>query len=130
MPPPERICLTEDAVLWPILGYDPFGQPIVSDSPQGIKVRWTVTRGEAFDRQGNTVTIDAMVQVNQRIEPDSNMWRGAIGDLPPGTSFQGETEELMIVKTYKSTKDIKGREANQYVELARYRDTLPQQESP
>ena len=136
MPPIEVRDCPQDAVLWPILGYNDEGQAVVSDEPialnavEGRGVRWLQKRREALDAQGNTVLLDATAIVERRIDPGSNMWLGSIGDLPPGTSFQGELDELHYVATYKETPDIKGREVRRTVGLVRFRDALPTQASP
>jgi hypothetical protein len=126
----------QNAVLWPFVAYDRAGQPIVTATPVGLSVakghgvQWTWKRREVLDAKGNTIALDASAVVDQRIDVGSLMWLGKIGDLPPGTSFLGEANELYYVATYNETCDIKGRAVNRTVNLARFRDAMPIQMDP
>jgi hypothetical protein len=127
MPSPEHDFRHQIAVLWPAEGADAYGQTLVGD-PREIMVRWRFTRTESTDAQGNTVSLDASVQVDERVDAGSLMWLGRLADIPPGTSFTETDAELYEVVNYHQTPDVKGREIKRSVGLRRYRDTLPEAE--
>lgn len=119
MPPLETSDLHQKAVLWPFLNYDRFGQPVVSDDHEEIPVRWEWGHREMLDSKGNTIGVDAVVVVDRRITLGSNLWLGESQDVPAGTSFTSERNELCQVIFYSEIPDIKGREVRRLVGLIR-----------
>ncbi len=133
----ELHMLKQHAVLWPFSGYDRYGQPIV-DFPVQICVRWLDKRREVLDPKGNTVALDATAVVDRRIQQGSWLWKGSLEDwyngVITGNRYQVGTapgapayqlgsaafdNELMEVKTYDETPDIKARHAFRTVGMIR-----------
>jgi hypothetical protein len=146
MPPLERTDLLDAAVFWPPKGGgkpDAYGALVVG-SPVEIPCRWTDQQARALDPQGNTITVDATVVVDDDIEqfaPDPPspsqawrwiiggiLWRGGLYDLP-GTGVAESrvpTSGVYVIKTYNATSDIKGREYRRTVGLFRFMESMPQ----
>ena len=134
MPALEQSARFQKALLWPMVGYDRHGQPRRSSTFVELDVRWDTSKSEATDPQGNTVSIDATVVVDRRIAIGSEMWLGSVDDLEdlllgPGTGTIEEeelvpTSDIMVVRTYKEVKDIRGRETRYEVGVARKTDTI------
>lgn len=125
MPSLESMDRYQDAVLWPVAGEDLYGEALAGD-PVPLKVRWTWARRNMTGPDGDNVAVDAVVVVDRRIDVDSLMWLGGVLDLPPGTDWAGESEEVLRVVAYEETVDLKGRAGNTYREvgLARHKDAL------
>ena len=117
MPAPEVSDRYQDAVLWPANGWDNHGRPTVG-TPCGIKVRWLTKRSRVQDAQGNTLMLDATAIVGQRITVGSRMWLGDLDDWL-GVGSGGTDNELMEVKAYNETPDLKGRFTQKTVGLMR-----------
>lgn len=130
MPPLETMDLRQRAVVWDVVGADQYGEPTVSDDPREIPVWWTWTRKEITDANGNTVTIDAQVVTAEEIGVDSLLWLGKLCDLPTGSSFSAEDEELMVVVSFRKAGDVLQRHTRRELSVQRFRDTLPTQETP
>lgn len=125
MPAPERTNRYQTALLWEADGNDAYGSPKVS-ALRAIKVRWIQKRSQTTDPQGNSIALDATVIVGQKIAPGSAMWLGTQADwLGTGSGSGLDDSEVMEVKTYDETPDLKGRLAQRTVGLARYKDTIP-----
>lgn len=121
--PPLQICaLHQRCILWEKTGRNSRGEVIVTDLPLEIDCRWEWGQSEMIDPAGTTVAVDAMVVVDRRIEIGSQMWLGLMKDLPPGTSFVDQPNELMWVAVYYEIPDDKGREFFRTVGLRRLRD--------
>src|SRR5882757_2595614 len=116
MPPLERTDLLQRAVLWSASGRDRYGQVTVGD-PVEITVRWLDQQSQMLDPQGNTVTVDVTVVVQQDIKIGSQMWLGELADLI-GTGSEPETGR-MEVKAFNSTLDIKARNNRRTIGLMR-----------
>jgi hypothetical protein len=129
MPGPELASLSQKAVLWPIKGYDRYGQPKVSDTPVEIQVRWNDSRSESQGRDDNTISVSAQILTDRRVVNGSLMWLGKLSDFPGDTkdpyTYNGDQGPLMVVTKYDGTPDIKGRRVTHSVSATRYRDTLP-----
>lgn len=117
MPALEVYDLVENAVLWPMVGYDRFGQPAVG-APQQIKARWSRTHREVVDSKGNTIALDAEAAVGQVIPVGSHLWFGDLVDWY-GTASASTDEEVYEVKSYASTADVKIRNRRMVVGLMR-----------
>lgn len=122
MPDQEIAFLTQFAVLWPKAGYDAYGQPAVGDAVQ-IPVRWNTERREVLQPNGNTIAFDASAVVRQKIAIGSHMWLGELVDWYGTGSGSGSVDtaddEVMVVKNYTETKDLKGRAVFREVMLMR-----------
>jgi len=119
MPGLETNDLLQQAVLMPFIGYDSYGQPAVG-APVQINVRWLTKRREVVDAKGNTVAFDAIAIVGQRIDLGSHLWLGQLADwVGTGSGSSHLDQELMEVKTYYETPDIKGRAIRRQVGLMR-----------
>ena len=98
------------------------GQPRVLP-PIQIQVRWSTKRREIQDKQGNTIVLDASAVVGKRIKVGSNMWLGTLSDWAGTGSGSGsanlQDSELMEVKYYNETFDVKGRAKFREVGLMR-----------
>jgi hypothetical protein len=124
MPAQELSFLKQQAVLWPIAGYDSYGQP-THKSPTQINVRWNTVRREIQDSQNNTIVLEAEVVVIQEVGIGSLMWLGKLLDWYSIGSAGSDTE-LMIVKAYYKTPDLKGRVVFRTLGLMRYRSSIAQ----
>jgi hypothetical protein len=123
MPSPETAALTDDAVLWSKAGHDATGEAKVS-SPMQIECRWVWKKTQSTDATGNTVMLDATVVVDREIEDGSILWNGTLEEWEDVGSEE-TNPELMEVKTYKETKDMRGRETYRELGCAFYRGRLP-----
>lgn len=103
---------------------DKFGEPVVG-APQEIMVRWEETSQELRTATGQVITILALLVLGQRVNQGDILWKGTLANLPTGTSFLGEQDNLMQVVSYESIPDVKGRFYERTAKLARYRGTLP-----
>jgi uncharacterized delta-60 repeat protein len=128
MPVVETSRRQQKAVLWAASRHDEFGQPTV-DSPAEVDVRWNTNRRESLDAQGNVIALDADAVVDRRIAVGSIMWLGKLVDWY-STDVNNNDSELMQVKTYSETPDLKNRFARRTVGLMRHRDELPALTSP
>jgi hypothetical protein len=123
MPQPELANRTQRAVLWPMLGYDAYGQATVGP-PVEILVRWDTKRRETLDREGNSIALDATAVVDRRIDIGSRMWLGPISEWLGTGSLEEDTHSgVMEVRSYSETPDIKGRFTFRVVGLMRLHDT-------
>lgn len=134
MPVPELSDLCQLAVLWPRTGTDRYGQPAIGD-PIELRVRWKNVQAQVLDAEGNTITIDATVIVDRKISIGSLMYNGSMLDqseLGTGTGTSTSVPDdyappadVMMVKTYSETSDLKARFVKRSVGLMRLKDTLP-----
>ena len=126
MPGQEIAYLWQPALLWPIVGYDQYGQPQVAATPtqlggmgnQYMGVRWEASRAQVLDAKGNQVTLDAQAMVALDIYPGSWMWLGLLSDWY-GTGSAHSDQELMYVVNFKRTGDINNRWQTRTVGLKR-----------
>lgn len=126
MPSIEVASRYQPALLWPMIGYDRDGQPrITTITPTPIQVRWKWGRSVRLDTQGNTITIDATVKVNQDIPNGSLMWLGSLADWVANGNKGSTGKEICEVKSVQWTPDIKGRAVERELGLLRRTDTLP-----
>lgn len=118
MPGPERRDRLQKAVLWARSGTDAYGQPKVSAAVE-VMVRWNDKQRLVLDAQGNTVAMDATALILQDIDIGSILRLGALADLP------ASPDNLMEVKVFNSTPDLKARNYQKEVGLVRWSNTLP-----
>lgn len=125
MPSIEVASLYQEAVLWPLIGYNLYGEPVVGD-PVQIPVRWENKRTMWTDPKGDSVILDATVFVAESVPVLSRMWLGSIEDWV-GTAFVGTgtavDDEIMQVLSCDSIPDIKGRIVGRVLGLMRLRAT-------
>ncbi len=110
------------AVLWLLTGYDSYGQPAVGE-PIEVRVRWVDQRSEQLDPQGNTVTVDATVILPPDYESvvGSEMWLGSLDDWY-ATGSAGQPDDVLQVKTYNKSSDMKNRFVRRVAGLMRKHD--------
>lgn len=114
MPPIEQLGMHQKAVLWAFDGtMNSYGQPNLGSAAE-ITVQWTAVRREVEDPQGNTVVISAEVKYTSRIATGSQLWLGALADLP-GTGYTANAEYMEVVGV-EYTPDIRG-QVFEYVHL-------------
>jgi hypothetical protein len=119
MPFQEVAFLEQTALLWAASGVDRYGQVTVLP-PVEIPVRWLTKRREVLDAKGNTIALDAQAVVRQRIAVGSHLWLGNLVQwYGTGTGSSLADEELMEVKTYDETPDLKDRGVFRIVGLMR-----------
>lgn len=123
MPHQELAYRKQKAVLWPLEGTDGYGQPVVSDAAVELDVRWVAKRSEVLDPQGRTIAVDATAVVDREIAVGSSMWLGELAAFDP----DDEDNDVMEVKAYNETPDIKNRVARRTVGLLRRGESLPEQ---
>lgn len=121
MPSPEKTDLRQKAVLWVPNGVNKYGEKTFAD-PIEISVRWNTQRRATLDGKGNTVMLDATAVVDRVIAIGSEMWLGELEDWYGTGSVSGD-DELMYVKTYNETPDLRNREKMQTVGLMKAKET-------
>lgn len=120
---PERSHRYQKAVYWPLTGRDRYAAATVDPAnPLELDVRWVDVLQEVRDPQGNTITIEAEVEVDRDIPIGSKLWKGALDDLP-GTAFLPETD-VMQVYSFNATPDLRNRQTYRVLKLMRSKDTL------
>lgn len=124
MPQIETMCRNQHAVLWPLIGNDINGEPMVSDTPVPLMVKWNWVRRDVVDPQGAVIAIDADVIVDRVIAVGSEMWYGKMKDMP-GTAHVPESG-VCVVKVFSEVGDIFGRNYFRKVSLQRKSDRLGQ----
>lgn len=128
MPFPTQAHRRQKACLWNAVGFNENGQPTVGHLVE-VRVRWKYTRKEAITADGNPITVDATVIVDRKIKPGSIMWLGSAeqwyGESGSSSGSAGSNSELMEVISYHETPDIRNRFRQRSVDLAFYKDTLP-----
>lgn len=97
---------------------DDYGRPLVQAIPQEVAVRWETGRNERGDAQSEAVNTSTTVFVDRAIAVGSRLRLGPLSDLPPGVV----TGELWQVTGYEEIPDIKGRNPERSVSVARMRD--------
>jgi len=123
VPPLETSERHQQAVYWPLAGYDRHGEQRVGD-PQEIDVRWEDRRGEMVDPQGNRVATDAYAHVDREIAVGSCMWKGSLADwLSAGSGL--EDARVMLVVAYREVPDVRGRELRRTLGLRKYGGAPP-----
>lgn len=119
MPRPERSHRLEKSVLFTVTGQDRYGEPTFSD-PVEIMVRFNTVRRRVLDANGKQVDLDGMAVVGQKIDIGSLMYIGSLSYYL-GTGSNVLDNELMVVKTYNETSDVKNRLSTKTVGLMRYK---------
>lgn len=123
MPSQEGRFREQDAVLFAYLGQDRYGEPRV-DSGTEIKVRYNTMRRKVLDPDGKTITLDGSAVVNQEVAVNSLLFIGTLSEWV-GTGSSLADNELLQVKTYNDTPDIKNRASFKELGLMRFRNTMP-----
>lgn len=123
MPAPETSHRFQPAVLWPVIGFDSYGQFTVGP-PEEIRVRWTNSRQETLDPKGNVIALDATAVVDMEIGVGSKMWLGELSAWY-GTGSGVQQDGLMEVKTISIAPDVKNRFVMRTLGLMLYKDDLP-----
>lgn len=133
MPDIEICNLNQNAVLWPRIGYDQHGGPILGP-PQAMNanqrngVRWNWSKREVAGPHDSTITVDATVTTYPQLIPDDSvMWLGNfLNLLDPVLGPQTEnTTGPCQVMSVKIVYNLKGRAVKQDLQLSRYRGKLP-----
>lgn len=122
MPAPEYRHRYQPAVLWPTVGYDAYGQPALG-SPVEIRTQGGSDQMRVLDPLGNTVTLDATLIVDRDIAIGSRIWMGELADWY-GTGSGMIDQEVMEVKTFNSTPDIRNRATFREIGLMRLHRTV------
>lgn len=117
MPAPERWGHFQSAVLWPRLGYDGYGQPVVDLIPRQIRVRWDDTYRQVATKDGTPTAIEATVSTNLTFPVGSLLWLGQEIDLPA-------TADIMEVHSVNVTPDLKNRVSYKEYQLKRWKGTI------
>lgn len=112
MPPIETALRYQKAVLWELVGYDGYGDPVFGD-PTELDVRWEDDRKEIVGPNGRVIAVDATVVVDREIALDSRMWKGNLLDVPSPI-----TDPMLVVANHV-TPDIKNRNTRRTVMLSR-----------
>ncbi len=130
MPALEVTDLNQLALLWPATGFDSFGQPVVG-APVEIPVRWLTKRREVLDAKGDKIALDATAVVRQEVPMGSHVWlappgtrKGQALNVWYGTGSSGVPNELMEVKTFNLTPDLKARNQRRELGLMRLHDSV------
>lgn len=108
MPDPTLSHRYQAAVLWPVTGTDRYGQPTLGD-PVEIRCRWDDTRRDILDAQGMRVAIDATIYVDMDIDIGSEIYKGQLDDWLGTALGQDDNTDVMVVKTFNGTPDLRQR---------------------
>ena len=87
-------------------------------------MRWNTRRNRALDPQGNTILLDASAVVEREIPVGSIVWLGELAEWSGTGSGDVETE-LMEVKTYRETPDVRNGEVRRVIGMMKYKGVLP-----
>ena len=126
MPPLERTDLLQRAVWFATNGVDSYGQWTYA-APQEIPCRWIQKRSIIQDHEGNNLMLDATVIVNQNVTNGDLMWLGSLDNWNDAIDNAGSGQtpsEVMQVKSYDWTPDIKARNQRRELGLMRYREKI------
>lgn len=127
MPDQETSHRFQAATLWEKVGDDRYGEPLRS-YPVELTVRWEPVRRLKKDPNGNVLEIVAQAHVDRAVPVGSVMAPYGLADLTgTGSNPQDADEDLYEVVGYDEAADVKGRAVNRWVDLARFRDVLPEQ---
>jgi len=113
------------AVYWPFSGWDRWGQPTVGPPQQVPVSQWVTKRTKAVDPKLGTITLDATSRCYKPLKVDSHIWLGTLEEWygTAGTgSGSGSTavdDELMVIRTYTETPDVKGRFSEKTIGMQR-----------
>jgi hypothetical protein len=112
MPTPETDYRFQTCNMWPRVGDDSYGNPLLGE-PQTIKVRWENKQIEMIDPKGQPIRLDALVIT--------------VDTIPMGSILllSGSTDYMEAV-AYDNIPDVKGRVFRKTVGLKRYQDALPE----
>jgi hypothetical protein len=115
MPALEQDFRCQDAVLWPFLGNDRYGKPMVDwVHPQELKVRWDDAVTEATQPQSLVDAEPTDVIVDRAIIIGSLMRLGTLDSVP------SPPDNLRRVTSYNAVPDVRGREVRRSVKLIRH----------
>jgi hypothetical protein len=106
-------------VLWAYTGTDSYGEPLRA-APVELRVRWSYTKRQTRDKDGNEVTTDATAVVDRLITPQGLMWLGRLRDWADDNS-----RDVMEVISQDVTSDVKGRATFYLVNLGLFKRSLP-----
>ena len=120
MPPLEEADHYDDVVIWEATGAHDLHGDYVVNAPRQITARWEETKRGGTDSQGNTVTFDGTVFINERVPLGSKLWQGLLEDLPDPVD-----EDLCEVVAYNEVTSLKGRFTQRDCLIMRYRGSLP-----
>ena len=116
----ERRDRPHTAVYWEFLSLDKHAQPRVRP-PVEVRVMWDTRRTRGRDAQGNTIALDAAVDVGPlNVKIGSLMWLGELADFL-GTGSGDDASEIHEVVTVEQENDIKGRHTARSAGLKRWR---------
>lgn len=117
---------THFVVVWDFAGYEMNGEPRVS-APREIRCRWNYNTAANTNQEGTPHQPAATALVNEDIALGSIMYHGCLEEVVgTGTGLEDDQPgPLYIVKSYKQTSDIKGRNPTRELALMRYSNTLP-----
>lgn len=127
MPPLETADCLQQALMWPFLSKDRYGEDTFS-LPSVIKVRWIDKKGRVSDPKENTIQLDAQVVAKQRLPMNCMLWLASTAN--PVTEFSNLQNSgasgrgLMRVDTDQTTPDLKNRIKRFEFGLKRYKDVI------
>ncbi len=134
MPFQEISHLRQTALLWPMTGYDAYGQPTVGTPIQltpnvypNFGVRWNNTQSEMMDAKNNTIRVDATVIVAIDVPIGSWMWLGSFNEWYGHGTGSGSSpidDHLCEVKVVAKTLDVKARGVHRQLGLMRLENTV------
>jgi hypothetical protein len=131
MPPPELQGMVHKAQVWACVGRDSHGQPLIGSlTPEEVECRWVPKTRQITDPQGNPLTIDVQVRVENAVEIGSAMWLGSYEDLEEAitgtdtTDLVPETDIYEVVMADESA-DVRGEFVSHVLGLKWRGDTLP-----
>jgi hypothetical protein len=105
MPDVSVVNLLQKAVLWARTGFGRDGDPIVSDTPVELRVRWVGSKSLAQSSQETPEARPVQVDVDRDIATGSRLWLGELADLPDVLAGL----EVFTVIDFRKTVDLKGR---------------------
>lgn len=124
MPAPETDRRYQAAVLFPATGVDRYGQPTMG-SPREIRVDYDDSKRDVLNSQGQRIAVDGVALVIEHIDIGSELWLGELSDwLGTGSGSAMTTPiDVLVVKTYTETPDVKNRYKTREIGLMKKANT-------
>lgn len=120
MPPFEESGQNVTATLWEYLGVDKYNDPVVSDEPATLQVRWEEQTRQVRSADGTPVNCDVTVMLSRSVTIHSQMRLGSLPTTGTGTFWPDGI--LYEVVGYKEVNDFDfGTEVTRVAYLARYK---------
>jgi hypothetical protein len=135
MPAFETMDLYGRALLWEFRRWNDAAEPVVAADPEEIAVRWVNKKYEVLNAKTQTQALDAQVVTDRFVPLESIIWHAPDPTVSALEQWNGtgsgsanaRDDELMQVKVFNSSDDVKGRFLRTTLGCMRYGSNLPEQ---